>query len=104
MRPYKSPSILLVFKYFTYNGVCYGNSGIHIFCRQIFRQIKAPILLILVSDPWPGYTFAFCLSFEDISLLSELCSWFTLLSTTVYSAQCPMPEFVALMPCFGLAE
>ncbi|KOS44051.1 hypothetical protein ACN38_g4997, partial [Penicillium nordicum] len=35
-----------------------GNSGIHIFCRRIFRQIQASILLILVSDPWPGYTFA----------------------------------------------
>ncbi|KAJ9481103.1 hypothetical protein VN97_g12399 [Penicillium thymicola] len=39
-----------------YDGLCYGNSGIHIFCRQIFRQIQAPILPILVSDPWPGYT------------------------------------------------
>ncbi|KOS42368.1 hypothetical protein ACN38_g6720 [Penicillium nordicum] len=38
-------------------GICYGNSGIRIFCRQIFRHLKASKSLILVSDPWPGYTF-----------------------------------------------
>ncbi|KOS38481.1 hypothetical protein ACN38_g10691 [Penicillium nordicum] len=38
--------------------LCYGNSGIHIFRRQIFRQMQASILLILVSDPRPGYTLA----------------------------------------------
>ncbi|KAJ9489273.1 hypothetical protein VN97_g4019 [Penicillium thymicola] len=29
--------------------LCYGNSGIHIFCRQIFRHIQASILLVLPS-------------------------------------------------------
>ncbi|KOS36302.1 hypothetical protein ACN38_g12968 [Penicillium nordicum] len=38
--------------------ITYGNSDIYIFCRQIFRHMKASMLLILVSDPWPGYTFA----------------------------------------------
>ncbi|KAJ9492668.1 hypothetical protein VN97_g584 [Penicillium thymicola] len=38
------------------NRVCYGNSGIHIFCRQIFRHNSSIDITNISFQPWPGYT------------------------------------------------
>ncbi|KOS40616.1 hypothetical protein ACN38_g8529 [Penicillium nordicum] len=59
-------------KYFTY-ARAYDNSGIHIFCRQIFRHIQASILLILVSEPshWDAIAMILNSSFFNYHLFNS---------------------------------